>query len=221
VHRDRSVDSAVLGVSSTIRGLLIGADRDEVFTRHQVGRILQDVKRRPNAYGEQSIERIAEEVGQSPAMLYRYIAIAEQWSEADIKVEMARENRFGHPPSWSHFVVLLAVADSGIRRQLLKDCLKSSWTVRELRRRVNELSERKLRSADARGAGRPVNAALGEGIQTGNRAAMDVTIFAEALGSRLGDPEEPVDEDLLARRVIRARLAFDSFRHHWKLHYFA
>ena len=190
---------ALLGACSVIRGLLAGAERDEVLTRHRAGEALRTLKRAPETYGTQSVERVAAELGMSARVLYRYIAVAESWSESQLKVEIDRTNRFGQPLSWSHFLALAKVDDARSRALLIDECLANAWSVRELTQRMQAVAERA--AGRERNRGEAVRAALNEWIHTGDRAVTDLRVFADALGDRLAEPGDPIDEQLLARAV--------------------
>src|ERR1700723_1126723 len=97
---------ALLGACSVLRGLLAAASRDEVLTRYRVGAILNDLKRAPGTYGDGAIEGVAAEVGISAQTLYRYAAVADNWSDAEVSEQSAKTNRFGQTLTWSHFVAL-------------------------------------------------------------------------------------------------------------------
>jgi len=197
--REDTVSLALLGVCSTIRGLLVGAERDEVLTRHRVGEVLRAIKRSPHTYGKQSVERVAAELGMSAPVLYRYIAVAENWSAAELAAQMEKTNRFGQPASWSHFVALTKARDRASRLALLYESLANSWSVRELTQRMDRMDPATGHGADAVHAGEPVSAAFKEGVQTGGRAIADLRTFTDALDERLADSSEPVDDALLER----------------------
>jgi len=90
-REDRPTDAnhkGLLGICSTVRGLLVAADRDEVLTRHRVGQVLLGVKGAPHTHGQRSIERVAEELGITARVHYRYIEVAENWSEGDLRTQL-------------------------------------------------------------------------------------------------------------------------------------
>jgi hypothetical protein len=191
---------ALQGVSNTVRGLLYGADRDEVQTRYTVGELLRRVKGTPQTYGTRAIEHRAEELGFSMCALYRYISVAECWSKEDLSLLLDRTNRFGRPLSWSHLVALTSVAENA-REAILHECLENAWTARELEHRVEMEQRPPSRDSDAAHTGEPVHAALKEGIQTLGRAVADVRMFSQALSHRLGDLATPINGRLIARAL--------------------
>ncbi len=191
------MNRAILGICSVIRGLLAGASHNEVMTRHRVGEVLCRIRSMPRAYGKRCVERVAEEIGMTPAKLYRHIAVAECWTPAGLAERMERTNRFGLPLTWSHLVALAKVADSTAREFLLDQCLENAWSVRELSHHVVSLTDRGARA----GPGGAVHAALKEGIDFGNRAAADVTLFTRLLAEQLEAIEVEPDEQLVARAI--------------------
>ena len=199
---------ALLGAATVLRGLLAAATRDEVLTRHQAGMILRDIKGAPGTYGVRCVERIGAELGIAPATLYRYMAVAENWSAAEIRVESTKTNRFGQPPAWSHFLALTRAPDSSSRRALLDECMGEGWTARELAERIAELTDEASRNDRPRSAEDPLQTALAAGIHCAARASGDLSVFASALAARLGDPDAAADGDL----VTRAITAFEELR---------
>jgi len=189
---------ALLGVSSVVRGLLSAASRDEVMARHRVGAILCELKKLPGKYGDRAIDKVAAEVGVAATTLYRYAAVAEQWTHEDMKADLAKTNRFGQPLTWTHFVALSRVSRVPARRVLFETALANAWSARDLSGEVDaaQATER----GPARGAS-PVRAALKEGIQSATRASTDVGIFAEGLSRRLSDLDGDADAELVARAI--------------------
>ena len=199
---------ALLGACSVIRGLLAGVERDEILTRHRVGVALLAIKQRRDTYGTQAVERVAEELGVGTRLLYQHITVAEHWTEVEIRVQVDKTNRFGQPLSWSHLLALTRIDDANARIALVDDCLGNAWSVHELTQQVEQhvasamaQQDNRPRSSDAARAGEAVRAALKEGIHSGGRAVSDVRLFEEALGERLADADEPVDDELLGRAL--------------------
>lgn len=186
---------ALLELTATIRALLGQVLRDEVLTRHQIGSHVVAAKRAPSTYGTNAVENIAADVGVSSDELYRAAAVAETWTADELKKLAARTNRAGRPLSWSHWVALTK-APPAARHRLIERCLAESWSVRELRLNVVRPS-----SADAVSDDVSVHSALTEGLRTAKKAAADLTVFIEALETRLGDgsPDDP-----LVARVLDA-----------------
>ena len=196
----RSTNESLLGVCSTIRGLLAGADRDEVETRHRAGLALRLVRGAPQTYGQHAVEGVADELGLSARTLYQCINVAECWSAEELRAELEKTTRFGMPLSWSHFVHVAAVRDGRLRASLLDRCRDNVWSVRELAQRIKETSlSRAPRAGDGLHDGEAVRAALAEGIETADRAVDDVRLFERALEERLADVGGLIDDDLLDR----------------------
>jgi len=213
------VDAAFLRACEEIRALFAQAVRDELHTRYRAGALLSVVKRTPLAYGEGAVERIAAELGMAVATLYRYATVAESWSLAEIEDQSRRTNRFGEPLSWSHLVALTRVPNPVSRRALAAQCLAEGWPVRRLTQIITALAgEDALDDDDAR-ADESVRVALTEGIQSATRAAVELSIFAEALQARLADLEVDADAELVARAIdafeqlhVRAESTLDQLR---------
>jgi len=199
------VSTRLLGVCSVLRGLLAGATRDEVLTRHRVGTVLRDIKSATGTYGEHAVERAATELGVTVPTLYRHLAVAEAWSAEELRALIDHTDRFGQPLSWSHFVTLTRAPDPVARQALFEHCIEEAWSVRDLAFHLTEGPALE----NATEAVTPVREALAEGIRNATRAAVDVGIFAEALADRLMDDEPKHDAELFTRAIG----AFEELRH--------
>lgn len=200
---------SLLAVAGVLRTLLAQVARSEVLGRYRAGQVLRDLMLAPSTYGERCLERIGAELGVAPATLYRYVAVATRWSEADILADGARVNLHGQPLSWSHFVVLSRVTEASLRGELIEETLARAWSSRELALHTASLvgrpDETDLSTLDA------VKIALEEGIGTAARATLDVDLFAKALSERLADLDATASERLMPRAIgafedLRARV---------------
>jgi hypothetical protein len=195
---DERTASALVGISSTVRGLLSSATRQDILTRHQAGMVLCDVIRAPETYGSGAIELIAMDLGVSPSFLRQHVVVAQCWSVAEMEALAERTTGYGHPLSWSHLVALTAVKGRKVRAAFAAEALANAWSVRELARRIEEHVARGAGETHAVGKS-AIQTALDEGIQTGGRAIADVRTFGEAFLERLSEANEAVDEGLLDR----------------------
>ena len=75
------------------------------------------------------MERAAEELGVAARILYRYIEVAQNWSEEDLKAQLQKTNRFGQPLSWTHFLALSRTRGLPERTRLLDQCLDNAWNI--------------------------------------------------------------------------------------------
>lgn len=191
---------ALLGVTSALRGLLAEAARGEVLARHRVGIVLRDLMRSPRTYGQHCIERVGVELGFAPSTLYRYAAVAECWCSMDILAQSAKTNRFGHPLTWSHFLVLSKVSESTLRQTLLDTCLAEAWSSRELALRVAALVERRVTHETSEGLD-SVREALEDGIESAIRATTGVRVLADSLEAPFADVTGESNGDLLSRAI--------------------
>jgi hypothetical protein len=193
-------EHALLEACKTIRKLLAQAAHDEILCRHRVGALLSVVRRTPGKYGEHAVERLSAELGIAAPTLYRYAAVAECWSEPEVREQAARTNRFGATLAWSHFTALTSVSSATARQALADECLAQGWTVRRLVHLIKTL-ETEDREHRRSPSDESVRVALTEGIQTATRALVDLDIFAEALESRLSELDAGADEELVLRAI--------------------
>jgi hypothetical protein len=193
---------ALVGISSTIRGLLSSATRDDVLTRHRAGTALCVVVQAPNTYGTRAIEVIAMDVGVSETKLRQHVAVARCWTAGEMERLVEETTAHGHPLSWSHLVVLTRVRGRKRRAALTEAAIASGWTVREL---VHQVESGGDGSVGARvEEPREMQATLRDGIELGRGAVAEVRSFAEAFTRRLADATL-VDDGLLddAERTYR------------------
>ena len=119
-----------------IRDLLDGQRRARAKVWYEVGRkvmkIMADAK-----YGEKVVAKIAEALGRDASLLYAAGRVAETWLPQQFKKLMdKRDSVRGNRLSWSHFVELASVWDSGRRGLLVKKILAEGLSVRELEREI-------------------------------------------------------------------------------------
>ena len=200
---NKAADAAIVDVSSVIRGILAEAERHDTLARHRVGEMLRGVKRSTDTYGTHAVDRVAAEIGVPARELYRHIAVAECWSEAELTALVRETTRFGQPLTWSHFLAIATAREHVSRAALLGECLKNAWSVRELTQRIDGLSAHRGRSRDAVRAGEAMLAAIKEGVQTAGRAVAELRTLEDALADRLDDADEPLDDAVLAHAEER------------------
>lgn len=133
-----------------IRGLLGQAkaqaykavDNIRVQSYWQIGeRIAREELKHKNraTYSKRIIEKLAEDLGFSRAVLYR---ILQFYKTYPIVVTLSRQL------SWSHYEVLIALSSREKREYYEQQVMRNCWSVRELRRQVNKrLFERKGKAA--------------------------------------------------------------------------
>ena len=190
---------------AVIRTLLAQAVRDEVATRYRIGVRVCVVKRAPDRFGKHGVEWLASQLGLGRGTLYRYAAVAENWTDAELRALATRLTPQGEPLSWSHMVALTRVLGRGSRRRLASTCISAGWTVRELTKQIDELGTPESHDdpelENSHEGGDPVQVALVDGIQTAARFGVQLDVFLEALEDRLTNTE---GDDTLVSRAIGA-----------------
>ncbi len=81
-------------------------------------------------YGEQVIPQLAREIGVGERLLYRCLRFVREYPILSGRTEL----------SWSHYRVLLDVADKSERKALETAACKNHWVAEELERRVREFN---------------------------------------------------------------------------------
>jgi hypothetical protein len=191
---------AFVEARETVRQLLARVVREEVLVRHQIGLVLRAMRHAVDTYGDHAVERIANDLNIGADTLYRCVLVADTWTPDEVRALTVRTNRRGEPLSWSHLVALTKVASASARRSLIDRCLAEDWSVRDLVQHIASASPRDAQNADLPEVD-SVRVALKEGAHSASKAASEVTVFIEALESRL--TAEPGD-DLLLKRTISA-----------------
>jgi hypothetical protein len=181
-----TVEAAFAEQRAAIRALLVQATRDEIATRYQASLRLLLLKRNPEKYGSQALERVAEDLGLGPATLHRYSAVAEAWPGHDIHDVLARTGGSA-AFSWSHLVLLTRAPSVAMRQELTDACIREGWSVRELGDRLQVLTAQTPSEGSAEDHG-SLRATLEETIERATRATREMAALRETL-------EEHWDED--------------------------
>jgi len=106
--------------------------------RYEIGRIIAELKARPDEYGHGAVSIAATTLGEDIPSLYRYARVAERWTQEELDALLARTMRDGRPLSWSHLVVLSSVEGGKAYARLLERTLGECLSVRELDDAVGE-----------------------------------------------------------------------------------
>jgi hypothetical protein len=120
------------------RTLLTESNKNDLATRHKLGRIVVGLKKDAARYGSRAVERLADELGQDKSTLYKIAKVAGVFEEAEITTLSARASARGVPLSWNH-LVLCAPFEKTARDMLVEASLKESLSVQGLAARTKEL----------------------------------------------------------------------------------
>jgi len=115
----------------TLRELLARRPADAAI-RYQIGRIVADLKARPDLYGVCAVATAADTLGKDEVSLYRHARVAERWPASDFDALLARKMRDRRSPSWSHLVLLAPVDSAQVCSRLVERMLDESMSVRQL-----------------------------------------------------------------------------------------
>ncbi len=184
-----------------IRSLLTHGDREDVRVRHEVGVRLCVIKANTDRYGDHAVERLASALRFPARVLYRCATVAEVWTAEGLDAVMARTNAAGGRLSWSHLVALTRCASSVSRRAILEQCLRESWSVRELSAHVaRQVPQTPDSAAHGAHADVPVKVAFAEGIVQASRADASLRVLVRALDA--GGDDDAGDAFTLARAIV-------------------
>jgi CheY-like chemotaxis protein len=117
---------------------LLGRLPADARTRYDIGRIVAELKARPDAYGHGAVSVAAAALGEDIPSLYRYARVAERWTREELDALLARTMRDGRPLSWSHLVALASVQPGEAYARLVERTLGECLSVRELDEAVDQ-----------------------------------------------------------------------------------
>lgn len=112
-----------------IAELFAQATADDVRKRYAVGALLVSAASDRRAV---PIKAIAALVGCSARALYQCVTVHRRFSEEELGHWLKQRSVHGHPPTWSHFVVLCTVTSRSRRHALLSAWLAHPSSVRSL-----------------------------------------------------------------------------------------
>lgn len=138
--RVKAMDPALREVYKAIKADLIKGESERVRSRYAIGQQILKVKRSRKKYGQKAVEKLAQALAVNSTTLYRYADVAEQWTPTAFeKLQKQRDAVFGRPLSWSALVEIAELADADDRKRLVEDVLREGLTIRDLRRRKQEI----------------------------------------------------------------------------------
>jgi hypothetical protein len=176
-----SLNAALRAQCARIQELLRKAAADEVETRYEIGATIVVIQSDETKYGKRAVSQVSLEVGYSVATLYRYGAVARQWSPSEICELRDRLNTHGEPLLWGHLTELTRVPKTW--RRWSEKTLAESWSTLRLARELDAVTQNRGEpEVDEEDTTR---AALVEAIKEAQRASTTVAAFAAAL-DRLG-----------------------------------
>jgi hypothetical protein len=191
-------------VYESIRKLLAGAARDEARSRHQIGVLIDAVKKAPGKYGARAVEQLASALGSNVHTLYRCAAVSSCWSPPQLEVLLRRTTPQGQPLSWSHLVLVAGVTTAKRRTDLLDKALEDALTVRELLVLVDTEGKSEGRRG---GAGLVVLHRVVRASERWSHAAatMHEELLAELEGtsSDAGEPAELIERAIAAQELLQ------------------
>jgi hypothetical protein len=123
-----------------IRRRLAGCTARDVLARYRVAELVKKVQEGDGkrTYGTSAIISLAGALGQSEQSLRNYAAVAETWTEYEIKEILHNKNAYGARLSWSHFILLANITSPEERQRRIEEILEKSLSVRELKRDIEQ-----------------------------------------------------------------------------------
>jgi hypothetical protein len=202
----RAMNGALRKRYETIRACLAEARSSDARARWRAASEMRAVRDGEGRYGAQAIPRLARALGRDEATLYKYIAVAECWTEAAFDALLAKTTVHGVPLSFSHFVELAAIDSVARRSALFERALAEGLGVRELAR----LGRESVDPTPASGETSALRRSLSEIVAGTRRMHEHLLGWSPVLG-RLedADVDEPGLDELLetaieAHKALRA-----------------
>jgi ActR/RegA family two-component response regulator len=124
------------GCIARLRKLLLL--RLDPLVRYSVGAVIAQIKANHGVYGKNAVSVVAAALREDPPSLYRHAAVAEVWTEAEVRELLTRKGRDGRSLSWSHIVLLGSVTPAETRADLVEVALAEGLSVRELSAQIPE-----------------------------------------------------------------------------------
>lgn len=199
---------------NTIRALAAQADHQDALARHEIALHCHTVCEgdgQGGTYGDRAVVRLSKALGWSKSTVYEYAVVAATWPDKQVFAQFAeQEDRYGKPLSWSHIVLLAAVADTGRRNELVKDAIKHGWNVRDLRKELRGgTPKQKAKGAAPADAESKLPRVLATAVQNyvaqvaGLKA--NATVFGEHLVQKIKQAEPADLTDAVVDRLTKAR----------------
>ena len=135
----KSFPEALVQQYETIRKLIAKADRQDVQNRYQIAVHCLAVREGDGSetYGTNAVQKLANKLGWSKTDVYDYASVALAWPDKTKFDELAaRPDKFDKPLTWTHFRRIAVEKDAVKREQLIQDCLRNGWSVRDLKRQM-------------------------------------------------------------------------------------
>ncbi|MDP2653252.1 MAG: DUF1016 N-terminal domain-containing protein [Candidatus Omnitrophota bacterium] len=137
--------------------LLLGQSRIEqakVQTYWQTGKLINEHilrhESRSEHYGQEVVEKLSEDLTISVSTLWRCVQFARSF-----KILAARRESLS-PLTWAHYRELITIPDEETRLSFTRRAEKSSWTSRELARKIYE----EVKESAPEGNGKPSSSAI-------------------------------------------------------------
>ena len=125
-----AVPTSLEGCIARLRELL--PMRIDPLVRYAIGAIVAEIKAKPEVYGASGVTNVAAALGEDVPSLYRHAAVAECWTELNVRKLLARKGSNGRSLSWSHVVLLGNVGSPVARTRLENRALDDGLSVRQL-----------------------------------------------------------------------------------------
>jgi hypothetical protein len=118
----------------------------------QVKELYEDEKKNSGKlYGKNAIGRICTILCWDDGLIRMALRFVQKYSQDDLEHLCSMQLQNGEPLTWSHVRCLIAVDDSGRRKELLDKTVAEGWTCTELAQEIKSLSDH----SESDGRGRP------------------------------------------------------------------
>jgi ActR/RegA family two-component response regulator len=111
---------------------LMGRRPLDAQARWEIGRVVAELKSRPERYGEGAVALAASILGEDVPTMYRHARVAERWGAPEWQALLERRTPGGKALSWSHLVVLTTIEPQERCAAWTERALEEELTVREL-----------------------------------------------------------------------------------------
>ncbi len=112
-----------------IRGLMNRANAGDMAARYEIAVAVHEVKK---DYGTKSVAKMAEQLGCTTVLLYKYAAVAKCWSPVTFKALSKRTTAKNVTLTFWHFAVIAKVKDDTKRAAMLEEAFTTGATSRKL-----------------------------------------------------------------------------------------
>lgn len=136
----KEMNAALKEVHNEINITARTANATEVMTRYTYGKWIAAVMQDKRKYGDNAVKLLSVALGLSESLLYSFRSLYLQWKDdyKTLQDIVERKNTAGATLTFSHFVLINKIPDSGDRLEMVEQCLSDCLSIDDLTRIVAE-----------------------------------------------------------------------------------